>query len=500
MQFHEKLDFLMKVAGVQNSTLGRELSFDASYISRIRSGKRALPRRQPFVEPVARYIARSLTADYQKRTVAEQLCPGHPWPEDREKAEALLCAWLSGQESDSSPVERLLTGLSALGAERGMPPLPPVSAPEAGQTTMFYYGNEGKRQAVERFLSRLCALETPVEIHLFSEEDMAWMSEDKEFGRRWGMLLIRFIQNGGRIRIIHTIRRDIGEMMEGVRKWLPLYMGGAIQSYYYPKLRDNIFRRTLFIAPGCAAICSTSVGTSTEGRLNILTEEPAAVEALEGEFCDYFALCKPLMQVFRLQNNEALWKTLADFDASEGDLITAQPCLSRYTTPDEVIRSVSARCSSSAFAKLCRASRANFERSLSAGSSYYDFLVLPDLDTVRAGRVPLPLCDLYGQPELCYTRQEFCLHLRNMLRLLREEPGYRVALPEQFPPNILLFVKEDTGAFVARLDQPSAVFGLDEPRMIAALWEYSSRLVRMIPGREKVIARLEDYLTRIEAD
>ena len=44
MQFYEKLDFLMDLTKTSNSVLSRHMSFDASYISRLRSGKRMPPR------------------------------------------------------------------------------------------------------------------------------------------------------------------------------------------------------------------------------------------------------------------------------------------------------------------------------------------------------------------------------------------------------------------------------------------------------------------------
>ena len=53
MTFSEKLDLLMSLTGTSNSALGRALSYDPSYISRVRAGKRGLPRRQPFLQPAS---------------------------------------------------------------------------------------------------------------------------------------------------------------------------------------------------------------------------------------------------------------------------------------------------------------------------------------------------------------------------------------------------------------------------------------------------------------
>ena len=49
MRSHEKIDVLLKIINTPNSVLGKHLSFDASYISRIRSGQRRIPRNHPFL-------------------------------------------------------------------------------------------------------------------------------------------------------------------------------------------------------------------------------------------------------------------------------------------------------------------------------------------------------------------------------------------------------------------------------------------------------------------
>ena len=56
----KKLDFLMRLTGTQNNTLGKALSFDASYISRLRLGKRNLPQNRDLIQPLASFFAKNI--------------------------------------------------------------------------------------------------------------------------------------------------------------------------------------------------------------------------------------------------------------------------------------------------------------------------------------------------------------------------------------------------------------------------------------------------------
>ncbi|MBQ7417298.1 MAG: hypothetical protein IJV18_04255, partial [Acidaminococcaceae bacterium] len=262
----DKLNFLMKVTGTKNNMLGRALSFDASHISRIRSGDRGLPSRRDFIVPAAGYFARAVKTATQRNALARRICPNSKWPESLEEATLLIAQWLS------EDVKKLdYESLNRYFSENEAAPAPPETGSSAsGDTTQFYLGNEGKRQCVIRFLTGLAALNEPVTLLLHSEESMEWIYEKPEFAKQWGQLLVTLLQQGGRILIIHTLTRSFEEMLEAVTKWAPLYATGSIESYYYPKLRDNVFRRTLFIARGNAAIVANTTGETAENRLNML--------------------------------------------------------------------------------------------------------------------------------------------------------------------------------------------------------------------------------------
>ena len=78
-----RIDLLMRVTGTSNAQLARALSFDASYISRIRTGKRGLPRERSFIEPAASFFARNVVNSLQADTLAREMGvpEGWPWPD-----------------------------------------------------------------------------------------------------------------------------------------------------------------------------------------------------------------------------------------------------------------------------------------------------------------------------------------------------------------------------------------------------------------------------------
>ena len=93
---------------------------------------------------------------------------------------------------------------------------------------------------MERFLAEAYEAETPVTLLLHSDESKEWLYEDPDFVKDWSKLLMGIVEKGGKIKIVHTLRRNIEEMMEVIRKWVPIYMTGRIETYYCPRIRDNI--------------------------------------------------------------------------------------------------------------------------------------------------------------------------------------------------------------------------------------------------------------------
>lgn len=470
--FAERFDALMSVAEVSNSRLSRAVNINSSHIGRLRSGARGLPKKHDFLESMCRYLAERITKDYQITALQKLTGAQSAALSSTESTAQYLEAWLLEREDDTSAATgRFISGFARI-AER---PAPTLSDDQEEQAPQKYaehlYGNAGKRKAVEQFFLRILQEETPRTLLLFSDENMAWLYEDAAFAARWAELFKKVLLKGNRVRIIHTISRHMNELLEAVIKWVPMYMTGAIEPYFYPRLRDGVFQRTLFLAPDTAAIVSSSVQQETEGMLNLFLTDRATVEALCAEYERYFVLCKPLMRIFTGQNADDFRKTMDSLASSDGaaHLLSALPPL--FALPEALANDLAKRSGSETPLPLWRRSLAIFRRNIK--KQRLSLTVLdPEIALLTPEKLTLPMAELYGANGLSYTRGQYLAHFERLLKLEKQYENLTVTVKSDLAPNMLLYVKEDVGVVVAKTGAPMSAFVIGERNMINAFWDY----------------------------
>ncbi len=512
-----KLNFLMELTHSKNISFSKAVSFDPSYISRIRNGTRQLPRSPQFVEQAASFFAKRIVSPEQMEQLGEVLYPDSKIPDDKDALHPLIADWLyQGSESEPDSITKFLDNLSRTGklgcAMAASPSGPSRHTPEEaaafhtrleqlkriGGECGYFYGVEGKRQAIELFLGNLCASGEAYQLLLYSDEEMSWLYEDPAFAKRWAGLLWQLLSTGSRIRIPHNITRDSNEMFEAVHKWIPLYITGAIEPYYYPRLRDGVYHRSLFIARGHSALISDSIGSGTEGMLNLLITDPDAVRALEKEYENYIRLCKPLMTIYTNTSAKACVKEHMQFLKAPGELITAHSLPSPFTLPLSITRSFKAS-GNRELQDYCNKSGASFREHMKNGDRLTEILHLPDVQDVLSGSICLPFCDLFGDENRKMSPEIMHAEVKNMIRLLKKEPTYQIVLSRQIPRNISLQVRQGSGAILSHAEPPSASFVTREFHMMEAFREYLLRIrdESLYNTKENVIAQLEVYLGKM---
>ena len=470
--FAERFDALMNIAEVSNSLLSRAVHINSSHIGRLRTGARPLPKKHEYLEPMCRYLAEHIKKEYQCSALQKLTGIGDTAFNSVEHMARYLEQWLLETENDTAATTgRLISGFSRVVFSPAAAP-GNLSVEEAPRKyARHLYGNAGKRKAVEQFFLMILQEKKPQTLLLFSDESMAWLYEDPAFSARWMELFKQVILKGNRVRIIHTVSRDFNEFMEAVTKWIPIYMTGMIEPYYYPRLRDGVFQRTMFIAPDTAAVISSSVHQDTEGMLHIFLTDRTAVSALVTEYERYLTLCRPLMRIFTGQETERFHRDFFGLAYVEGSvrLRCAMPPL--FTMPEALVRELTTQTGSEELFQLWERILALFCRNIQKQRITLTLLD-PELALLTPSRLKLPLAEAFSIHDFTYTREQYLAHWEWLELLERQYENLTVTLSSEPDFHTLLYVKDDAGVVMAKADMPLAAFITSERNMVNAFWDY----------------------------
>jgi len=506
--FAEKLDLLMIISRTSNSLLARNISLDASFISRLRRGVRTPVENAGYIPAMARYFARICNSEYQKAALSEAIKNSSKIkPHEAETLENLILQWLLEKMPDNSgSIDNFLQTVGGFQfkrpavAENAEAPTDPGSLKDVE----IFYGAQGKRTAVLHFLSLIAQCPTPQTILLYSNEDLSWLSEDPAYFARWAALMLQVLKNGNRIKMIHTINRDFDEMLTGIKGWVPLYMTGSVEPYYCPKTRDGIFRRTLFIAPQTAAVTSSSVRDGIQNAANLLFTRPEAIAALQNEYQDFLSLCRPLMRIFNPFNPGNYLETLTEFEAEKGHTILRTNTLSNITMPVSIaLRHTEHLAKAAAESLLAYQSEKNSRFfDMLEDHCFTEILTLPELETILQGKAVMGFSDMPGGIPAYYTPQEYKEHLENVIILLKSHNNYHVHLTdEEQLDGSMVYVKEGVGVLVGKTTYPSVVFAVNESNMTSAFWDYMNihllKDTKKNYDRRHTIAHLEAFAAQL---
>ncbi len=469
----------MDLTKTSNRALSICTSLDASHISRLRRGERKLVREANYIQTMAAYFARRCVENYQQKALQQALRKTLDIPGDPAKTAEHICNWLfDDAPQETKSMDRFLDNLSKIDLEPSPKDETCIESTNWGSDSSemsFHYGYEGKKTAVLGFLSLVKQSNQPGLLLLYSDEPMEWMTDDPWFLAQWSEMLKQVIMKGNRIRIIHNLNRNLDEMLEALTKWMPLYMTGAIEPYYYPKKRDGIFKRTLFICPHTASVTSTSIDTMADKGINILLRDARAIDALTEEYNAYFQLCKPLMRIFTSGDEEQYLSSMAEFEKETANAILEADYLSLATIPAPVAKSMFARMNSVRKKMLEEyyLKRREVLASNMANNSRLEIIHIPEIDEIKAGKAKPGFTGLTDFEELYYTPKEFKAHLENIVQLLQTHENYHLILKKRTSnEGYTLYVKEDLGAFVLKASRPNLIFAINESNMTAAFWDY----------------------------
>jgi len=495
--FSDKLDMIMKITNTPNKALAKAVALDASHISRLRGGSRKLPKNPIFLPDMSEYFISKLSSDDLKKKFCDllQLSEGYP-STDEEASEMLLKWFLDDSTGTDNYIKSFLKDLDDPTYEK--PADSDVLNSFIPTYSNYYFGAQGKKNAVLRLLRDALFQNDSNTLYLFSDEISHLIENDDSYARSLIDAFGALAAMGHHIDVVHSKRKNTDSMLKSIFRWSPLYFTSQLTPYYYPKRRDDLFHRTLFLMPDVGAVVSSSVGDKMNNTLTMYIRDKQAISSLHEEFTNLLSLCKPIMSSYSEKDNPTFAKKLCDFDAVLAESIMKPRHLSLVTLPESVRRSVSLRSYPVDPLAILEKRSQIFEKNLET-QRVTEIINLPDPTHLEEGKIKIPMIELLGTGYVYYTKKEFIEHLEHIIYLLQTYENYNVIINDGYiEGEYLMHVKKNSELLFVRATTPTMAMTIHEPWVIDTFWKFVNSQVKRIKSKNSkndVIVKLRNYIT-----
>ncbi len=278
---------------------------------------------------------------------------------------------------------------------------------------------------------------------------------------------------GNKFKIIHTLNREFSEIISGVNDWLPLYIIGDIKPYYYPKLRDSLYQRSLFIAEDLCAISSISVRSKTNDMANFYITNTNAIQALIKEFNNYLDVSKELFKIYKKDDLKKINTIYVKMLNSYGDSVYQHPLPSLFALPDDVLDSIISKTKNKEFLDIINLEKKMF---YSIITKYKITVYIRDHEDVlnkidEVDRITLPILDYLYSEKIFYSKDDYIKHYNNLKALGNKYKNLEIIESKGIPYDISFYCKSDI-AIIAKHNVDNLVFSITENIMINAIKEF----------------------------
>lgn len=201
-QIITNLNSLMSVLDINANELARDLNFDASYLSRIRSGQRKPANVESFVHHISSYVVKKYTSHDDKKVIGKLINQDIDVLENRNLFISLLEQWFFDKNVEThNQMNDFLQRLDdfdlneyikAIHFDELKVPHVPFQLP----TSKNYYGVEEMKQGELDFFKSTVLSKSQEPIFMCSDMPLADMAEDLDFSKKWMFAIAMSLKKG----------------------------------------------------------------------------------------------------------------------------------------------------------------------------------------------------------------------------------------------------------------------------------------------------------------
>ena len=244
------LNILIDTFNINAKELSNYLNYDASYLSKIKTGNRIPSNKHEFINSLSNFIYKKYNNDKYDSTLKKLL--------NNDITIDNIKGWiLTNKIDEEKETNNFLKVLDTFDLndyiksikfdELKVPNIPFYII-----KTKNYYGIEEMKKGELDFFKGTVLSKNNGDIFMCSDMPMEDMAKDLEFGKKWMFGIALSLKKGLHLNIIHNLDRPFNEMMLGLISWIPIYMTGQVSPYYFKDLKNTIYYHLNYVSSSCA--------------------------------------------------------------------------------------------------------------------------------------------------------------------------------------------------------------------------------------------------------
>ena len=508
MDFNSKLIFLMIITQTSNKELAKSIYVDPSLISHLKSGNRKKPHNYQHIVNMAEFFAKKSQADFQRNAISEMLGKASISSSmPNQMLAKYLENWLLNDGDRSDLMENILENIDQPTENNDSFSMNNIQLNTQGDfqsnvESEFFFGDEGRRKVIQIISDKLLSMEKPCDIFITSDDNLEWLLYDYSLTKKIQSQIITILEKGFTFYQIMPAINFLPRYTDSLRFWLPMYSTGRVKVFYYPRLRDNLYRRSVFIIPNEAVRISNSIGLDSESDVTLFSTNTEVINATSRQFNQMLSMCRPAINVFR--SYEESKKSFIEFFNKNGNQISLSTVLPPSAIPKEVFEKIleNKKLKSGFFEEInfFLEKTTFFEEYLNEHKILY-MTKLPKINDIIEGKVPIMSPIKLFEDYPCYTIETYVMHLKNIIYFLENYENFYFVPYDKVWGDYNLTVNEDGLAFLYKNTAEKLLLEFRRPELVMACNEYLYHIAEQTGysgiHKTKVIYRLQDIIKEL---
>ena len=478
-QLSKNFNNLVTTLNINVAELSRLSSYDASFLSRIRTGNGNPLHPKDFATTVCNFIMKKYTSDDDKKAVALLINSTLEELENNLNYFNKLFNWFTTNSTPShNYIDDFLTNLDKFDLneyikaihfdEMKVPFVPFYKA-----ISKTYYGIEEMKKGELDFFKATVLSKNNDPIFMCSDMPMEDMAQDIEFGKKWMFAIAMTFKKGFHLNIIHNIDRPFNEMMLGLESWIPIYMTGQVSPYYFKGLKDNIYCHFNYVS-GTAALFGECInGYHNKGKYTLTTNKNDISYYKTKSKC-LLSKATPLMEIYKIENRNSYSSFITSSANIKGNRRRILSSLPIHTISYELLMKILKRN------KVSNEDIKHIQFSIQEQKEIIDNTLQTDIfedEIVEISKeefikspLSLFLADSFFETEIYYTYEDYLEHLKLTKEYSENNTNYKLTFNNHHIfKNIQILILEKHWVMISKNKSPSIHFVIHHPKLRNAI-------------------------------